>query len=67
MMVQLETACLYAQVEQARRLPEGSFLSLNVSPALAICLTPLLDVVAAADRPVVLEITEHAEIDDYPR
>lgn len=67
MMVQLETACLNVQVEQARRLPEGSFLSLNVSPALAVCLMPLLDVVAAADRPVVLEVTEHAEIDDYPR
>ena len=67
MMVQLEMACLRAQVEQARRLPEGTFLSLNVSPALAICVTPLLDVVASVDRPVVLEITEHAEIEDYPR
>jgi EAL domain-containing protein (putative c-di-GMP-specific phosphodiesterase class I) len=67
MMVPLETACLYRQVEQAKRLPAGSFVSLNVSPALAICLTPLLDVVAGADRAVVLEITEHAEIDDYPR
>jgi EAL domain-containing protein (putative c-di-GMP-specific phosphodiesterase class I) len=28
---------------------------------------PLLDVVAAADRAVVVEITEHAEIDDYSR
>jgi EAL domain-containing protein (putative c-di-GMP-specific phosphodiesterase class I) len=54
-------------VEQARRLPEGTFLSLNVSPTLAICVTPLLDVVASVDRPVVLEITEHAEIEDYPR
>ena len=42
-------------------------MSLNVSPALAICVTPLLDVVAGADRPVVLEVTEHAEIDDYSR
>ena len=67
MMVQLETACLYAQIDQARRLPGGSFVSLNVSPALAICVTPLLDVVAGADRPVVLEVTEHAEIDDYSR
>ena len=67
MMVQLETACLNLQVEQARRLPEDSFLSLNVSPALATCLTPLLDVLAAADRAVVLEVTEHVEIDDYPR
>lgn len=67
MMVQLEMTCLNAQVEQARQLPRGSFVSLNVSPALAICLTPLLDVVAAADHAVVLEITEHAAIEDYPR
>ena len=67
MMVPLEMATLNLQVEQAKRLPEGSFVSLNVSPALATCLMPLLDVVAAADRNVVLEITEHAEIDDYSR
>lgn len=67
MMVQLEMACLGVQVEQARRLPRGSFVSLNVSPALVTCLTPLLDVVASADRPIVLEVTEHVEIDDYPK
>jgi EAL domain-containing protein (putative c-di-GMP-specific phosphodiesterase class I) len=65
MMVQLEMACLNAQVEQAKRLPEGTFVSLNVSPALAITLVPLLDVLGSADRPVVLEVTEHAEIEDY--
>jgi EAL domain-containing protein (putative c-di-GMP-specific phosphodiesterase class I) len=67
MMVGLETACLNVQIEQARRLPQGAFVSLNVSPALAIGLMPLLDVVAGADRPVVLEITEHAEIEDYSK
>ena len=65
MMVPLEMATLNLQVEQAKRLPKGSFVSLNVSPTLAIRLTPLLDIVAAVDRAVVLEITEHAEIDDY--
>ncbi|HEX7492212.1 MAG TPA: EAL domain-containing protein [Candidatus Limnocylindrales bacterium] len=67
MMVQLEKACLNLQVEQARRLPEGTFVSLNVSPALAITLIPLLDVISSVDRPVVLEVTEHAEIEDYSR
>ena len=67
MMVQLEMATLHAQVEQARRLPDGAFLSLNVSPTLATCLTPLLDVLGAADRAIVLEVTEHVEIDDYPK
>ncbi len=67
MMVQLEMAVLREQVARARRLPAGSFLSLNVSPALATAVIPLLDVLAEADRPVVLEVTEHVEIDDYPR
>ncbi len=67
MMVQLETAVLREQVARARRLPAGSFLSLNVSPALATAVIPLLDVLAEADRPVVLEVTEHVEIEDYPR
>jgi EAL domain-containing protein (putative c-di-GMP-specific phosphodiesterase class I) len=67
MMVQLEKACLNLQIEQARRLPAGTFVSLNVSPALAMTLVPLLDVLATVDRPVVLEVTEHAEIEDYSR
>ena len=67
MMVQLEMATLNAQVEEAKRLPQGTFLSLNVSPELATRLTPLLDVLGAADRLVVLEVTEHVEIEDYPR
>jgi EAL domain-containing protein (putative c-di-GMP-specific phosphodiesterase class I) len=67
MMVKLETATLREQIRQARRLPKGAWLSLNISPALAIALIPLLDILAEADRDVVLEITEHAEIDDYPR
>jgi EAL domain-containing protein (putative c-di-GMP-specific phosphodiesterase class I) len=67
LMVKLETATLREQVKQARHLPKGAWLSLNVSPALAIALIPLLDVLAEADREVVLEITEHAEIEDYPR
>jgi EAL domain-containing protein (putative c-di-GMP-specific phosphodiesterase class I) len=67
MMVQLETAVLREQVAKARKLPAGSFLSLNVSPALAMTVVPLLDVLSEADRQVVLEVTEHVEIDDYPR
>jgi EAL domain-containing protein (putative c-di-GMP-specific phosphodiesterase class I) len=67
MMVKLETATLREQIKQARSLPKDTWLSLNISPALAMALTPLLDVLSDADRPVVLEITEHAEIEDYPR
>jgi EAL domain-containing protein (putative c-di-GMP-specific phosphodiesterase class I) len=65
MMERLETACLHEQVKEARGLPAGSFLTLNVSPVLAIQLTPLVEVLDEADRPCVLEVTEHVEIEDY--
>jgi EAL domain-containing protein (putative c-di-GMP-specific phosphodiesterase class I) len=67
MMVELEKACLNVQVEKARSLPEGSFVSLNISPALATMLDPLIDILTRTDRVVVLEITEHVVIEDYPR
>jgi EAL domain-containing protein (putative c-di-GMP-specific phosphodiesterase class I) len=67
MMLPLEIAVLREQVAQAHDLPQGSFVSLNVSPALAMGSTPLLDILAGADRPVVLEVTEHVEIDDYSK
>jgi EAL domain-containing protein (putative c-di-GMP-specific phosphodiesterase class I) len=67
MMVRLEAACLNEQVEHAWHLPEGAFVTLNVSPALVLELEPLLAVLDKADRPVVLEVTEHVEINDYDR
>ena len=67
MMVELERACLREQIAQAKRLPKGSFLTLNVSPALAIEPEPLIALLRRTDRPVVLEVTEHVEIEDYPK
>ncbi|MEX1169859.1 MAG: EAL domain-containing protein [Chloroflexota bacterium] len=62
--IDLETACLHASIEASRHLPPNGYLSLNASPALVLsgALGPILTGVA---RPVVLEITEHVEIDDY--
>jgi EAL domain-containing protein (putative c-di-GMP-specific phosphodiesterase class I) len=65
MMIALETACLTDQLVQARALPAGTYISLNVSPALATQVEPLLALLEAADREVVLEVTERLEIDDY--
>jgi EAL domain-containing protein (putative c-di-GMP-specific phosphodiesterase class I)/CheY-like chemotaxis protein len=61
----LERATLGAAVEAARALPAGAFLGLNVSPDMVLSgeLSPLL---SNADRKIVLEITEHTPIDDYP-
>jgi EAL domain-containing protein (putative c-di-GMP-specific phosphodiesterase class I) len=67
MMARLETACLHEQIALARNLPRGGFLSLNASPALAVELTSLMEAIRGADRPVVVEITEHVQIEDYAR
>lgn len=62
--IDLETACLRRSIEASAKLPSNSYLSLNTSPDLVLSrrLGPIL---AAVARPIVLEITEHVEIDDY--
>jgi PAS domain S-box-containing protein len=61
----LELATLGAAVAAARRLPAGLWLSLNVSPRLLVDPDRLNAVLWPSDRPIVLEITEHAVIEDY--
>jgi EAL domain-containing protein (putative c-di-GMP-specific phosphodiesterase class I) len=65
MSVRLETACIADQLEAATWLPPGTWVSLNVSPALASAVVPLVSALERADRDVVIEITEHVEIGDY--
>jgi EAL domain-containing protein (putative c-di-GMP-specific phosphodiesterase class I) len=65
MSVRLEMACLGDQLEAASWLAQGTWVSLNVSPALASAIVPLVSALERADRPVVLEITEHVVISDY--
>ena len=60
----LESACVKAALEAAHDLGSDAFLSVNFSP------TALLDGSAAAtlagcQHNIVIEITEHARIDDY--
>jgi PAS domain S-box-containing protein len=62
--IDLETACLGASLEASERLPANGYLSLNASPELVLS-GRLGSILAAVSRPVVLEITEHVEIDDY--
>jgi PAS domain S-box-containing protein len=63
--VELELATLEAATEAARRLPAGGWLDLNVSPWLLDEPTALRDIIQRADRPVVLEITEHEIVASY--
>ena len=46
-------------------LPADAFLALNVSPDLVLEGGRLARLLGTTDRPVVLELTEHAPIDDY--
>jgi EAL domain-containing protein (putative c-di-GMP-specific phosphodiesterase class I) len=65
MSVRLETACIHEQLEAATWLPPGTWVSLNVSPALAGAIVPLISALKRTDRDVVIEITEHVEVTDY--
>jgi len=62
---ELEAATLRASLTAAKSLPGSASLNLNVSPALIMERQPLQQLVRDAGRPIVLEVTEHAQIADY--
>ncbi len=61
----LEAATLAAAIRDAADLPPGTWLSLNVSPALLADCDVLVGLLADRTRPIMLEVTEHDRIDDY--
>jgi EAL domain-containing protein (putative c-di-GMP-specific phosphodiesterase class I) len=63
--VELELATLGGALQAAAALPPDAYLSLNASPAF-ISSGKLADIVAGQSRRIVLEITEHVAIADYP-
>jgi PAS domain S-box-containing protein len=64
--VELETATLHAALEAAESLPPSAWLNLNSSPELILAGEPLRTLLAGSRRHVVLEVTEHTAITDYP-
>lgn len=62
---ELEFATLERAIRLGRRLPPKGWLNLNLSPRLLTHATKLQAVLSQADRPLVLEITEHDVISDY--
>ena len=62
---ELELATLAAAVDAGKRLAPGAWLDLNVSPRLLADPERLRPILWAAERPIVLEVTEHEIIDDY--
>ena len=62
--LELELAAVAAALPALDALPPGSYLSVNVSPA-TVPEPGLVDLVSGAGDRVVLELTEHAPVDDY--
>ena len=63
--VELELHALRAALGGLQRMPEGTYLSVNVSPPTAMS-QGLFDVLeASACGRIVLEVTEHVGVEDY--
>lgn len=62
--VELEEACLLAAIRESAVLPRHAWLALNVSPDFLLSGRGMGMFLSLA-RHVVVEITEHAQVDDY--
>jgi EAL domain-containing protein (putative c-di-GMP-specific phosphodiesterase class I)/DNA-binding response OmpR family regulator len=61
----LDVAMMEAAVRAAARLPDSTWLGLNVSPGVILDSQRIEGVLGRSDRPMVLEVTEYERIDDY--
>ncbi len=64
--VELEMATLRAALAASNALPQSAWLNLNATPELIVAGEPLRTLLAASSRRIVLEVTEHTAITDYP-
>ncbi|HEY2814094.1 MAG TPA: EAL domain-containing protein [Acidimicrobiales bacterium] len=64
--VDLELATMSAAVDACHALDNGQFVSINVTPSVVLERSAdVAEILRHADRPVVLELTEHDAIEDY--
>jgi PAS domain S-box-containing protein len=63
--VDLERAAVASAMAAATRLPDGPWLSINLSPAVLPELRQLTALAVEPRRPLVVEITERMAIEDY--
>lgn len=61
---QLELLVIRQALSYARQIPEGVFLSLNASPATLLA-DELATLTASLGPRIVMEVTEHAAVQDY--
>src|ERR687897_364538 len=64
---ELELCAVRRACERSYALPQGTFMAVNVSPATAERPDLLALLAGAQVDHVVLEVTEHARVDDYTR
>ena len=62
---ELESACVSVALTASRALPPSIWVAVNFSPATLVS-GRVAESVRGADREIVLEITEHAQVESYP-
>lgn len=65
--IELESAALEAVIDRATELPAEAWLNVNVSPDFVLAAPELRSILAHWNRRIVLELTEHTAVTDYPR
>lgn len=66
--LELEILAIRTALEAARELPEHLYVAVNASPCTVMSpqLLPVLLAAAIPAQRIVIEITEHSSVDDYP-
>ncbi|HXA29070.1 MAG TPA: EAL domain-containing protein [Candidatus Angelobacter sp.] len=65
--VELEVAALRQAAKHRAQLPQAWFLSVNISPAVLVSQAGQRALADLASGGLVVEVTEHAPVDDYER
>jgi len=63
--LQLEESTMARSIQSSAALPPDTWLGLNVSPEMIMTTQSILPLIDAADRPLVLELSEHEPVSDY--
>ncbi len=64
--IELEAATLEAILDASAALPASAWLNLNVSAEFVLAGEPLASILRGWGGQIVLELTEHTEVTDYP-
>jgi EAL domain-containing protein (putative c-di-GMP-specific phosphodiesterase class I) len=66
--IELELAALRAALREGEELPAGVELAVNLSPGVLVDPRVHAELTGRGrEQPLVVEVTEHAAVDDYPR